>query len=257
MVYSRSNSDCSTIRSISKRENIDIRVIPDLGFIMQPEDLPADVIARFTSLRSNRKLVGVNISGLLYRWWNYQRNKFDLRESYEELVEALLRRLSLEHDAYVVLIPHVCGGPQSEEDETRLCRRLCDQYSELTGGRITVVEAVLNHRQTKALIGFCDLFIGSRMHACIAAVSHGIPTLCLAYSKKFEGVMGLVSTAIQIVDLRRSTISDVLQAVDHAWISLTDIRKILQQDVTKTIRSELFSFSCGFTKMSNSSRLRG
>ena len=33
-----------------------------------------------------------------------------------------------------------------------------------------------------------DLFMGARMHACIGAFSAGVPTLLLAYSRKFSGL---------------------------------------------------------------------
>ena len=44
----------------------------------------------------------------------------------------------------------------------------------------------------KAVIGQCDFFIGSRMHACIAALSQGVPCVGVAYSMKFAGVFDTV-----------------------------------------------------------------
>ena len=44
--------------------------------------------------------------------------------------------------------------------------------------------------EAKSYISGLDFFCGSRMHACIAAFSSGVPVLPIAYSRKFAGVFG-------------------------------------------------------------------
>lgn len=46
----------------------------------------------------------------------------------------------------------------------------------------------LDARETKALIGQCDFFIGMRFHPTIASLSQSIPTLGLSHSPKFAGL---------------------------------------------------------------------
>lgn len=65
----------------------------------------------------------------------------------------------------------------------------------------------------KAIIGQCDLFIGARMHACIGAVSQGVPTACLAYSSKFAGVMQPMGDGAKVLDLRVISISEAKKEI--------------------------------------------
>jgi polysaccharide pyruvyl transferase WcaK-like protein len=41
----------------------------------------------------------------------------------------------------------------------------------------------------KGFIGQCDVLVASRMHAAIAGLSSGVPTLLVAWSHKYRGVM--------------------------------------------------------------------
>ena len=44
------------------------------------------------------------------------------------------------------------------------------------------------------------MFIGARMHATIAAISSGVPTMPVAYSRKFTGLFGTIEYPY-VVDL--------------------------------------------------------
>lgn len=41
----------------------------------------------------------------------------------------------------------------------------------------------------KGVIGLCEALVGARMHTNIAAMSQGIPTVSIAYSRKAWGIM--------------------------------------------------------------------
>ena len=47
---------------------------------------------------------------------------------------------------------------------------------------------VWNAAQLKHAISHCDLFIGARTHAVIAALSSGVPAVALSYSLKARGI---------------------------------------------------------------------
>jgi colanic acid/amylovoran biosynthesis protein len=51
------------------------------------------------------------------------------------------------------------------------------------------------------------------MHACIAALSQGIPAISLAYSKKFAGVFETVNVEQLIVDMRYTEAEEALNMV--------------------------------------------
>ena len=54
--------------------------------------------------------------------------------------------------------------------------------------RAIVAPAFRTPVEAKSYIAGMDFFAGARMHACIAAVSSGVPVYPLAYSRKFNGL---------------------------------------------------------------------
>jgi polysaccharide pyruvyl transferase WcaK-like protein len=156
-------------------------------------------------------------------------NMFQLRESFPALVDALIKYIVRDLGGQILLVPHVCGNMQSQEDETRLCKQLQEHYSVSYGDRVFYIDRTLNHRQMKTVIGHCDMFIGARMHACIGAVSQAVPAVCLAYSSKFAGVMRPLGDGAKVTDLRVVTIPDVIHEVGIVFVERGKLRGQLEE----------------------------
>ena len=79
--------------------------------------------------------------------------------------------------AQVVLIPHVIAPSWWLPDDRFVCQEICRQ------ARNKDSVGFIGHDHTpeelKGIIGQCALFIGSRMHANIAALSMCVPTIAL------------------------------------------------------------------------------
>ena len=54
----------------------------------------------------------------------------------------------------------------------------------------------LDASEVKWCISKLDWFVGSRMHATIAALSSGVPCAAIAYSRKFRGVFATLGVAV-------------------------------------------------------------
>ena len=148
-----------------------------------------------------RPLVGLNVSGLLYA--DATRNTFEHSASsldYSSLVLELIRVLIEEEAVDVLLIPHVYG--QSGESDVAAIGRIMDRLATRYVDRLYSLEGGLDQNEVKYVIGQCDLFIGSRMHACIAALSQSIPAVGIAYSDKFSGVFASAGVERLVADPR-------------------------------------------------------
>ena len=99
-----------------------------------------------------------------------------------------------------------------------------EQYAD----RLHTVVQEYDQSELKGIIGLCDFFIGSRMHACISALSQGIPTVGLAYSKKFRGVFECVGAGQFAIDMRQSGAEEILAAISAAFDKRTDIAERLK-----------------------------
>jgi polysaccharide pyruvyl transferase WcaK-like protein len=195
---------------------------------MEPEPVRPEIVATIEAWRKKSTVIGLNISKLLYMGGYTGNNMFALKDDYPKLVRALIRFLIEDLQAFVLLVPHVYGGEESAESEVTLCRQLLEELKMSYPGKIAFLDEAFNHRQIKYVIGKCDAFVGARMHACIAAVSQCVPTVALAYSDKFAGVMEAAGVAVRVVDLRAATINDACAAVSDTVTSRAGLRRGLQ-----------------------------
>ncbi|GAB6192890.1 polysaccharide pyruvyl transferase family protein [Desulfocastanea catecholica] len=238
-VYSRDQEGVGNVRTLTGADGPNVKVVPDVGFIMSCEPIPAETLNQIEILRHRRPIVGVNVSKLLYMGGYHENNMFQLRHSFPELIENIINYTIHQMNAQVLLIPHVCGGPNSHEDETLLCKKLLRQLQSHHGEHINYLDQYFNHRQMKTVIGRCDLFVGARMHACIGAVSQGVPTVCLAYSEKFKGVMKPLGRGAQVIDLRIASPIEVQEAISSMFHNRNKLRLELNElipNLNKSLR---------------------
>jgi colanic acid/amylovoran biosynthesis protein len=225
-VYSRDVAGRTTVATLTGGRAPRVNVTPDWGFLLPPRPLDEPIDARLSEWSRTHTVIGLNPSQLLHSGGYSGDNMFGLQEDYCDLMRRLIARLLEETDVFVLLVPHV--GGDAGEAERPLCRTLHDAFAATHPDRIGFIDLPLDHRQTKRVIGRCDLFIGARMHACIAAASQGVPTLALAYSDKFTGVMAVLSSdAVTVVDLRRSGLPEI----EHALTELRGRRHELRNEL--------------------------
>jgi polysaccharide pyruvyl transferase WcaK-like protein len=115
-------------------------------------------------------------------------------------------------DCSVLLIPHVFGT--AKDSDSVACKRIYNELQSKYPDRLGLAAGEYDQSQIKHIIGACDVLIGSRMHACIAAVSQAIPAISLAYSGKFIGVMETLGVAPLVADLRKLSEAEILRLVD-------------------------------------------
>ncbi|MEM9379150.1 MAG: polysaccharide pyruvyl transferase family protein [Planctomycetota bacterium] len=164
--------------------------------------------------------VGVNVSGLLYGGGYDRQNYFGLSVDYVELIHDLLDRLTARDDVEVHLIGHVLVPLKFEsvEDDLRVAIQLGENHPS-----VVVAPAFRTPSEAKSYIAGTDLFMGSRMHACIAAFSSGVPVVPLAYSRKFKGLFGTLGYPL-VADCLTETKEQILAKVDEGLGSLPSLR---------------------------------
>lgn len=218
LVYSRDNAGVKLGTKMlgSRARAGKVRFCCDVGFVLDPmPPQQVDVVGLKFSPRAASVLVGFNVSGLLFMGGYTRRNIFVFNVGYPRLVYKLIDFLVEQKEANVLLVPHVFG--KHEESDETVCARLYESLKDKYPGRIGWVRGSYNQSEIKHVIGRCDFFIGSRMHACIAAVSQNVPAVPMAYSDKFLGVMQTIGVDTNVVDLRKMGEKDILNVVDRAF----------------------------------------
>lgn len=162
------------------RDERSIRQMEALGF--NDGILATDVVFALSKAdSSNRHDVVLNVSGLLWR-----KNRHLDYERYRKLISSTIRDL-LALGRRVTLMPHVLRN-DTIDDDVAVLPEIIDATQ---GDRRNLLVAVPEGLQdARAIIASSNVVIGSRMHACLNALSQGVPCVPLAYSPKFSSLLG-------------------------------------------------------------------
>lgn len=203
------------------------RFCPDVAFVLESALPEKPDIQPKLNRNSSVPLIGLNINGLLYMGGYTHNDMFGLGVNYKEFVHVMLEWLMARTNAHVLLVPHVYV-PNLELDEWLVCCQLLKSMDEQYTDRLHTVVQKYDQTELKGIIGLCDFFIGSRMHACIAALSQGIPTVGLAYSKKFRGVFECVGAGQFSIDMRQNGTEEILTVISAAFNKRADTAERLK-----------------------------
>jgi colanic acid/amylovoran biosynthesis protein len=241
-IYTRDAESLEEVIRLLGRKPENAMQAYDMGFALQPLPPPTEVQAQLRSAREEGVLVGLNVSGLLYQGGYTGRNQFGLKSDYRNLVRQLIKALIEESSLRVLLVPHVFNESKGSEGDNRVCRELFEELASQSEGRLSTLQGRFDQHQIKWVIGQCNFFIGSRMHACIAALSQCVPAIGLAYSRKFAGVLDAIGGGARVVDLRQANIDEVLEAVGRAFGERETLRSELKARIPAIKESVLNLF---------------
>ena len=135
--------------------------------------------------------VGINISALLWHGGYTGKNQFNLGLDYRSLIISIIEGF-IARGKKVYLVSHVISDDLLIEDDYRLSGDVKHSYF-AEEGKVLLAPKFTGPIEAKNFISSLEFFTGSRMHATIAAVSCGVATVPLAYSRKFSGVFDSIN----------------------------------------------------------------
>lgn len=157
--------------------NANIKLVTDMAF-----SLPYD--KTLYSFESHNIKIGINVSGLLWKGGFESENQFGLTFDYKQFIYSILDYFIAQRNVDIFLIPHVVDAtPVARDDDSRYLKVILKNYP-----TVNIAPDFESPIDAKSFIASMDFFIGSRMHATIAAFSCGVPTIPVSYSRKFEGL---------------------------------------------------------------------
>jgi colanic acid/amylovoran biosynthesis protein len=186
--------------------------LPDIAFGLMP-DSPSTAkqyLLDHGVAIGMRPLLGVTVIN-----WAAQNRTFARQAQYEVAVADALRGFIDRHAGQVVFFAQVTG-PTSAEDDRVVARRVRDRLGDRPGA-VVVIEEICTAQQLKALYGFMDFFMGTRMHSNIFALSQGVPVLAIEYFHKTSGIMQWFDLQKWVVDIRTLNSAQLDRALEEAW----------------------------------------
>lgn len=141
---------------------------------------------------------------------------------YKDFFAKLIEQMIEEFDATILLIAHDQAMAQLFDDRV-VTNEIAAKVNQRD--RVIVVGNGYNAEEIKGLIGKCDLFIGARFHATIAAISQGVPIVCFPYYHKFSLFANLGQERYICPSY---TYDEALPRIREAWSKRKEIKKELE-----------------------------
>jgi polysaccharide pyruvyl transferase WcaK-like protein len=98
--------------------------------------------------------------------------------------------------------------------------------AEGAGGNVILAPRFDSPSEAKSYIAGMDFFMGARMHACIAALSSGVPVVPMAYSRKFKGLFGALG-----YDYTVECTTESADAIETRIVAAFEARGALKEEV--------------------------
>lgn len=246
VIYSRDHAGLGETRDLLGSRNNDgkIRFCYDVGFVVDPV-IPDGMDLDGLPERGNGDfpVVGLNVSGLLFMGGYTQNNMFGLRIDYRKLIYDVIEHLINQKNATILLVPHVFGTNKHAESDSAVCELIYAELKQKYQNKLYMVRGNYDQSEIKYIIGLCDLFIGARMHACIAALSQNIPVVAIAYSRKFIGVLQTINAGSSVADPRELESEDILAIIDRVYEQRASIQRQLERTMPTVKEAVLRLFS--------------
>jgi colanic acid/amylovoran biosynthesis protein len=242
IIYSRDYIGLKETKELMHKKDVSGKLMfcHDVGFVVipaAPEKMDLDGLP--ATNEGKYDVVGLNVSGLLFMGGYTKQNMFGLKSDYKEFVYDLIDFLIKEKKLTVLLVPHVFGyGGRNSESDSIVCDNIYAELKPKYQDRLFLVRGSYNQSEIKYIIGGCDFFIGSRMHACIAALSQCIPAVGIAYSQKFKGVFETIGVENLVADPRMMGKDEIFKIINNALEDRKKTREMLQK-LMPEVRQEI------------------
>ena len=229
-VLLREKISLEVFRSLEvKNDNVFLQA--DCAFALEPA-LP-DRVAEIWKLEGlekvNKPFVGMAVSRLME----------SLDNNYVSFMAELADYIIEELKVKLIFIPHVASprGHGFDSDARDTQKKVFERLANKS--EAVLVNGDYGARELKGLIGLCDLFVSSYMHAGIAALSSAVPTVVLGWSHKYKGIMAMVGMDNFVFDYKSHNSEQIAIAVKQMWENRADVRLALVEKADFARKSAL------------------
>lgn len=219
LVYIREQRTAAILADLGARPDR-IEVAPDVAFAL-PAASPEPIWSgeRMDPDRIPRPWIALSMSAFALALRPFGRRYL------AEMIR-LCRHLRARYDASIFLVPHELSPTPHGFDDRSAAERL---RSELGAPEwLHAIDGDYGPDVLKGLISRCDAAVAARMHAAIAGLSTGVPTIPVAWSHKYGGLMEDVGLADFVWNQGAERPESLTDLFDRLWEGQEPIRAHLE-----------------------------
>lgn len=196
---------------------------PDMAFIAGKSSPNQGDLALWNDKDGGQRspLLGVTLIN-----WGAQNHLFTQQSVYETAVAQTIRFFVNEYQGKAILFSQV-RGPSKIEDDFIPAERVKNMLDDL-GSQVVLIEQELSPETLKAAYGQVDLFIGSRLHSNIFALSEDVPAIMIQYQYKTRGIAQMLDLERWVIEIERVTEPALTHLLQNLWEERQAVQEHLQ-----------------------------
>ncbi len=222
------------------RDEESLTLLKEIGVRKTPIELAVDIAFSFqgaspergalllkeykVDLESDRPLLGISLID-----WGAQKPSFEGQSKYEEAVTIAVSKFLTQYEAHAVLFSQVLGPTKADNDQIPAKRVYLRLQSQGYGGQTTYIDKAVQPYELKAAYGWTDLFLGTRLHANVFALSEGVPVVAIQYQPKTSGVLRTLDLEEWVVDISLVTGPLLFEKIESAWAGRTELGAYIEK----------------------------
>ena len=198
---------------------------PDIAFLFRPSADGPRLVSEI-GLDPNRPLLAISPNMRVY-----ERTEGEGEDNLYALALVRAARKLLSEGVQVLIVPHEILPPnETRHDDRYLCGLIAEALGPDDVGAVTTDRSA---EDLKAMIGECDLMLGSRFHALIAALSSGVPSVAVGWAHKYPELLGEFGQSHLVLDHNSLTVDALVATVSDVW----DHRRQVRASIAETVPS--------------------
>jgi len=196
-----------SIDLITVREPISMKVLNELkistkkfltsdyAFLLKclNENESNDLFQRLSISKDNTIKIGLSLMELDTLKAHHTVNEVN---SYENSIIKAMELILKKTNCIIYLFPF---QRDKKVNDLSICKNVKNNLG-LFSNRIKIINENFSPEQIKTIIGFMDIFIGTRFHSLVFALSQKVPTIAIGYKQKNIGLMQMINLEEWLLD---------------------------------------------------------
>ena len=239
-IYLREDVCLKEYEEISElKEIVPISVIPDSAFYLISKNIKRSSQVQFNKSKLN---IGITLVDHAFKYIGSEKVKSEKIATYKKSIVRLINELVNERDVYIHIFPQVIvANSHQGHNDVRISKEIEGIFRDIgLGERVKYHFGDYNPMELRSMYSEMDLFVGTRLHSVIFALSENVPSINIAYhGTKSQGILKSVSGFEDyVISIDEITPELIIEKVNKLIESREILVKMLVVENTR-IRSEL------------------
>ena len=215
-----------------------IIVTADPAFLLQPvSSQTAKALLAEERIDLKKMSIGLNL-----RHWSFPEtvNPQAKHKVYVKNISKVADYIINKLNATLVFVPEVVFPDNTEfEDDRAVAQEVFQLINNKEGFKILTKD--YSPEEIKGIIGEMDLFIGTRMHSNIFALSMYVPTVAIGYRHKTKGIMEMLQMGKYVCQIDNLEFEDMVQKIEEVLANRENIQRHLKAAIPSLQKRALYN----------------